>query len=84
MKHASQPRLEELESLLAELRTIEGITEKKLGVFYRKSRAFLHFHEHGAETFADVRLSGAAFERMLCTTKQDQTALVKAVRSALR
>jgi len=32
--------------------------EKKRGVFYFKSRSFLHFHEDPAGIFADVKVDG--------------------------
>jgi len=56
--------LEGLEPLLAQLRTIEGLVERRPGVFYHRSRAFLHFDEDPAGVFADVRFEGAAFERV--------------------
>ena len=45
MRHASAETLEEIEPLLHELRSVPGLVEKSPGVFYRKSKAFLHFHE---------------------------------------
>jgi hypothetical protein len=64
MKHATPAALDQLEPLLAELRTL-GLTEKSRGVFYRRSRAFLHFHEDPKGLFADIRdPSGADFERV--------------------
>ena len=45
MRHATTPALDRLEPLLAGLRHIPGLREKSRGVFYRKSSAFLHFHE---------------------------------------
>jgi hypothetical protein len=55
MRHARQDALDQLEPLLAQIRALPGLTEKARGVFYRKSRAFLHFHEDPAGLFADVR-----------------------------
>jgi hypothetical protein len=52
-------------------------------VFYRKSRACLHFHADGDDTYADVRLEGDEFERSRATTEAEQRALLAAVRSAL-
>ena len=80
MKHAGPATIERLTPLLAEIRKLGGLTEKKPGVFYRKSRAFLHFHEHGDEIYADVRLEGDEFERLPCSTRSDQAALVAAIR----
>jgi len=54
VRHARDIDLDRLESLLAELRTLPGLVEKKRGVFYRKSRSFLHFHEDPKGLFADI------------------------------
>jgi hypothetical protein len=83
MKHATPVALDGLEAVLAQLRSIDGIREKKRGVFYRGSSAFLHFHEDPAGFFADVRL-GSAWQRMPATTAAERRALVSAVRRVLR
>ena len=83
MRHARDEDLDRIEPLLAQLRTLDGLTEKKRGAFYRGSRAFLHFHEDHGDTYADVRLPGDAFDRTRATTKAEQRALVAAVRRAL-
>jgi hypothetical protein len=54
MKHASGAALDSIQPVLLELRQLEGIREKKPGLFYRKSSAFIHFHEDPAGIFADV------------------------------
>jgi len=79
VKHATEPSLQSIEPLLSRIREVEGLKEKKLGVFYRKSRAFLHFHEHGDSLFADVRIDGSDFTRMPCNSERQQRALVLAV-----
>lgn len=83
MKHAGTERLVELSPYLDQLRAIPELREKSLGVFYRKSRAFLHFHEDGANTFADVRLDGSEFERYPCSTESERNSLLKAIRKTL-
>jgi hypothetical protein len=55
MKHAGSSALDSLEPLLSEIRGVPSLTERKRGVFYRKSTAFLHFHEDPAGLFADLR-----------------------------
>jgi hypothetical protein len=79
MRHITPDGLDRLEDLLTALRALAGLREKKRGVFYRGSRAFLHFHEHGAELFADVRLS-EDFERMPVTTAAQRRVLLSEVR----
>ena len=54
MKHAGVAALGELAELLDQIRQRPGLTEKKLGIFYRRSKAFLHFHEDKAGLFADL------------------------------
>jgi hypothetical protein len=83
VRHARDEDLDRIEPLLAQLRTIDGLTEKNRGVFYRRSRACLHFHADGEDTYADVRLTGDEFERVRATTKADQKSLVTGVRRAL-
>ncbi|MDJ0705799.1 MAG: hypothetical protein QNJ46_21235 [Leptolyngbyaceae cyanobacterium MO_188.B28] len=63
MKHASEKTINLLEPFLEEIRSLQGLKEKKPGIFYRKSRAFLHFHEDGDNIYADVRLKEPEFER---------------------
>ena len=82
MKHASQAALDALEPLLAELRRLPALKEKSRGAFYRAGRAFLHFHEHGAEFYADVRV-GDDFERVAVTKAAARKALLKRVDALL-
>ncbi|HEY4397745.1 MAG TPA: hypothetical protein VGO28_08740 [Acidimicrobiia bacterium] len=83
MKHVSSSGLDELDDLLRELRGVDGLTEKTRGVFYRRSRAFLHFHEDPSGLYADVRLD-AEFERMRVTTKAERKRLLSVARAAAR
>jgi hypothetical protein len=55
MKHAGAAALGRLADLLTALRRRAELVEKRPGVFYRRGRAFLHFHEDPAGLFADVR-----------------------------
>jgi hypothetical protein len=78
MKHASAATLDALSPLLSDLRRRSALREKKTGVFYLRSRAFLHFHEDPAGIFADVRL-GEDFTRMRVTTPREGRALLAAI-----
>jgi hypothetical protein len=40
--------------LLDQIRQRQGLTEKKPGIFYRRSKSFLHFHEDKEGLFADI------------------------------
>ncbi|MEM7120874.1 MAG: hypothetical protein AAF563_06340 [Pseudomonadota bacterium] len=85
MKHAGQASLDRLETMLDQLRGFDGITERKRGIFYQKSKAFLHFHEDDADLFCDVRLAhDADFERFPVTTFRQQQDVLKRVKQALR
>jgi len=63
MKHAGAETLDLLEVLLAQLRRLDGLRERKRGVFYRKGGAFLHFHEDPAGIFAHLK-TGPEWERI--------------------
>ena len=81
MKHAGSDALDRLEPLLAQIRK-RALKEKSRGTFYRGSRAFLHFHEHGEEFFADMRLA-EDFERFPATSAPERRALLARIDAAL-
>ncbi|HEX5094897.1 MAG TPA: hypothetical protein VFX21_02735 [Acidimicrobiia bacterium] len=84
MRHITPGRLSQIEGLLVGVRRCNGLTERKPGTFYKKSSAFLHFHEHGDdEVYADCKLDGRTFERVRVTTKREQDALLRRIRKAL-
>jgi hypothetical protein len=81
MKHATSAALDQLEPLLAALRATPGLTERSRGVFYRKARAFLHFHEDPKGLFADIRdAEGRDFERIDVTEEPGRSRLLGAAR----
>jgi hypothetical protein len=80
VKHAGEASLDRLEPLLVELRTVDGLVEKKRGVFYRQSAAFLHFHEDPSGLYADVRLD-QDFDRFRVETDSERSELVSLIRS---
>ena len=82
MKHAGPQALAILEALLGQLRRLPGLVEKKPGVFYRRGRAFLHFHEDPAGLFADLK-TGEEFERFALNSAHERNALVRAARKVL-
>jgi hypothetical protein len=83
MKHASSDALRGLSDLLDQIRVKDGIKEKNLGIFYRKSKAFLHFHEDPAGLFADLKVGGD-FDRYPVNTKREWNALLSAIDRALK
>ncbi|HEV8205861.1 MAG TPA: hypothetical protein VGR04_04110 [Acidimicrobiia bacterium] len=81
MRHVTAAGLDELDDVVSELRGVDGLKEKSRGVFYRGSRAFLHFHEDPSGLYADVRLD-ADFDRMRVTTNAERKRLLSVVRAA--
>ncbi len=79
MKHAGPATFERLTPLLAELRIVPGLVETRPGVFYRRGRAFLHFHDDPTGAHADVRVSDD-FERHRVESPEEQRALLALVR----
>ena len=69
MKHAGTQASQRLSDLLDQIRQREGPKEKKLGIFYRKSKSFLHFHVDPAGTFANLTV-GEAFDRYPVNSKR--------------
>jgi hypothetical protein len=82
MKHAGATALDQLEPLLAEVRALPGLRERSRGVFYRKSRPFLHFHEDAADLYADLRRHDD-FERFRVNAPGEQRALLAAIAAEL-
>lgn len=80
MRHARDQDLDRIDELLAQVRALPGLVERKRGVFYRKSRAFLHFHEDPKGMFADI---SDPDERIDVTGPAGQAALMNGVRRRL-
>lgn len=84
MKHAGSAALDALEPLLERLRGLGGLREKTRGVFYLKSRAFLHFHEDPSGLYADIRApDGGDFDRLKLESPETEAALVARAEAAL-
>jgi N-acetylglutamate synthase-like GNAT family acetyltransferase len=83
VRHATAADLRQISDLLAQLRKVDGLVERSPGVFSRRSRAFLHFHEDSAELFADVRLFDDDFVRLRVTTTLEQARLLQQVAEAV-
>jgi hypothetical protein len=83
MRHATPDDLVPIEALLRDLRSLSGLVERTPGTFYRRSRAFLHFHADPSGLFADIRLQGEDFERIPIDSPAAQAALLGQVRIAV-
>jgi len=84
LKHAGPATLAALAPLLRRLRQMPSLVERTPGSFYRKSKAYLHFHEDASGTFADVKLDGAEFTRLRVTTLQEQAHLLSLIEEGSR
>jgi len=82
MKHAGKDALDALEALLLQIRRHDDLTEKKRGIFYRNSAAFLHFHEDPKGLFADLRV-GSVWKRFRVSTKTECKALLAQLQAIL-
>ncbi|RIL01669.1 MAG: hypothetical protein DCC71_17260 [Proteobacteria bacterium] len=82
MRHAGPDVLARIEPLLAALRARGVLHEMRPGVFYLKSRAFLHFHDDPSGVYADVRFADA-FVRLRVTTDSEQADLLERIDDCL-
>jgi hypothetical protein len=78
MRHAGQAAIALLEPLLVQVRTRSELLEKRPGVFYLKSRAFLHFHEDPKGLFADIKLA-EDFSRFPVNTAKQRVRLLERI-----
>lgn len=87
MRHASSDDLKTIESLLVRLDDLvfahKALKSPKRGIYYLKSKAFLHFHEDDGGIYADVRLDGMTFDRFDVSAKALQNDLVDKVEGML-
>ena len=83
MKHAGPDTLAAIAPLLQRLRAQPGLVERTPGCFYRKSTAFLHFHDDPTGLWADVKLQPRGFTRLRAGDAAEQDALVAAVQACL-
>jgi hypothetical protein len=82
MKHAGTAALGELSELIAQIRARGGLREPRPAVFYRKGKAWLHFHEDKAGLFADLR-AGADWQRFRVSDPDERAGLLAAIDQAL-
>ena len=81
MRHAGPQAFDALKDLLAAIRA-RGLREPRPGIFYRKGKAWLHFHEDKAGLFADLRL-GAEWERFRVSDEGEQANLLRLIDRSL-
>jgi hypothetical protein len=84
VRHARDADLDRIDDLLSQVRMLPGLKEKKRGIFYSGSRAFLHFHEDPKGMFADLCSGpGGSDERIDVTEAAGQARLMAAARQRL-
>jgi hypothetical protein len=79
MKHAGRHARSILGPLLQALRKDGALVERSPGSFYLRSKAFLHFHEHRADLYADIKEDLRVFTRYRVTTRSEQAELLTRV-----
>jgi hypothetical protein len=82
VKHAGATALAALKDLLDAIRSRTGAREPRPGVFYRKGKAWLHFHEDPAGLFADLRL-GSEWQRFAVSGAAGRRALLAEIDQAI-
>jgi hypothetical protein len=82
MKHADAATLDKLKDLLQQLRTLDALRERTRGVFYLRSKPFLHFHDDPTGLYADLR-TGEDFQRYPVNSTSQCKVLVSAVRDRM-
>jgi hypothetical protein len=82
VRHADTAALDRLEPMLVQLRSMPELKEVRRGVFYRRSRAFIHFHDDAAGLHADLRLH-QDFERRRVETEDERRHVIGEIRTAL-
>jgi hypothetical protein len=77
LRHARDADLDRIEPLLARLRQLGTLKERKRGCFYFKAKGFVHFHEDPKGMFADLRqVDSRDDRRMKVDTPAEQDALI--------
>jgi hypothetical protein len=82
MKHAGGEALDQLEPLLARIRLLPRLKERKRGLFSLRGRSLLHFHEDPAGLFADLVLNGKDV-RLRVSEPEEQRRLLETIETLL-
>jgi hypothetical protein len=81
VKHAGPAALDALAELIAAVRA-RGLKEARPGIFYRKGKAWLHFHEDRAGLFADLR-ADAEWDRYRVSEPEERAHLLALIDQSL-
>lgn len=83
MKHAGPQTPASLAPLLRRLRAMPALVERRPGVFYPRSRAYLHFHDDPAGIFADVKLDLDTFVGLRVSSAAERASFIARVVGSL-
>ena len=83
MKHAGPTALDALDDVIVAIRARDGLKEPRRGVFYRRGKAWLHFHEDPAGLFADLR-DDTEWTRLRVSTAGERRKLLALVDRSLK
>ena len=81
MAHTKPSDLRDITELLEELAALPGLTQRKPGIFYRKSGGFLHFHDKDGLRWADVKTS-AGWQKVEVPFNPSRAACARLLRAA--
>lgn len=76
--HAAPETLDLIDDLLAKIRQRAWLTERKRGIFYRKSVGWLHFHGKAGAIVADLKV-GKDWVRYLVDRRREWSTLLAAL-----
>jgi hypothetical protein len=79
LKHATPATIDVLEPLRRQIAKLDGLAERKPGLFTKGGRAYIHFHEDPAGIFADVR-AGDDWDRYRVSTVAERQTLLRALK----
>jgi hypothetical protein len=80
VKHATPATIEALEPLRAQIRAVDGLQERKPGLFTKNGRAHVHFHDDPTGVYADVRAS-EDWDRYRVSTVAERRILLRALKA---
>ena len=80
MAHCPPEKLQDIEDVLEKIRSLEKLKEKGVGIFYLKSKPFLHFHFKDDHRYAHVK-KGSQWEEVPLNKKSDKAQFTKTVLS---
>jgi hypothetical protein len=80
VKHATPATIDALEPLRRQIAKLDGLTERKPGLFTKAGRAYFHFHEDPQGIYADVR-AGGDWDRYRVSTLAERRTLLRALKT---